>query len=55
MFQFDPFQLRDCGCGRCDEGRFVALAAIGHRGEKGSIGLDQQPVERQVTMPEIEM
>ncbi len=48
MSRFETLQGGDRGRGRRDKGRLVALAAIGYRGEIGGIGLDQQPVERQV-------
>ena len=64
----DALQLGDLGRGMGDEGRLVGLAALRHRRQVGRVGLDQQPVERdvahvsrrlsaalKVTMPEIEM
>ena len=48
MLRVEPLERRH-GCrGRRHEGRLVALAAIGHRREIGSVGLYEQPVERQV-------
>ena len=39
-------QLGDEGRGVGDEGRLAGLAAVGHRREERRVGLDQQPVER---------
>jgi hypothetical protein len=40
-------ELREEAARVGDEGRLAGLAAMGHGGEEGRVGLDQQAVERQ--------
>ena len=44
----DALELGHLGRGMGDEGGLVGLAALRHRREVGRVGLDQQPVERDV-------